>query len=135
VKISVQSGTAAPVSLTGISPEEWVEGLAGPCDWADQVNRLIGGAQVRVADRGNVQNTLTFRIRRTHASPNVAALFYVDHPGAVPHVATVTFTIVNLSGISVATRSMTSAAIKVSRESWHGCSTVMTYHIQGGRIS
>ncbi len=135
MKISVQSGQSAPVPLTGISPEEWVEGLTGPCDWAEQVNRLIGGAQVRVADRGNVQNTLTFRIRRTHASADAAALFYLDHPGSVPHVANVTLTIVNLAGRTIATRTMTSAAIKVSRESWHGCGTVMHYHITGGLIS
>lgn len=135
MKVSVQPATGAPVPLTGISLEEWVEGLTGPCDWAEQVNRLIGGAQVRVADRGNVVNTLTFRIRRTHASPDAAALFYLDHPGAVPHVAAVTFTIVDLKGKTIATRSMTQAAIKVSRESWHGSGTVMQYHIQGGLIS
>lgn len=135
MQISVQAGSSPAVSLTGISPEEWVEGLAGPCDWADQVNRLIGGAQVRVADRGNIQNTLAFRIRRTHVTPEEAALFYLDHPGSVPHVAAVTLTIVNLSGQVTATRTMQQAAIKVSRESWHGCATVMQYRLTGGIIN
>lgn len=135
MKISVQSAPGPSVPLTGISPEEWVEGLTGPCDWAEQVNRLIGGAQVRVADRGNVVNTLAFRVRRTHASPDAAALFYIDHPGSIPRVGAVTITIVDLKGVSKATRTMTQAAIKVTRESWHGSATVMQYHIQGGIIS
>lgn len=135
MKITVQSGTATPVALTGSSPEEWVEGLTGPCDWSQQVNRLVGGTQVRVADLGNVQNTLSFRIGRSHANPQVAGAFYLDHPGSVPHVGVVTFSVMALlSGSAPVYYRIDNAAVKVARESWNGSRTVMRYQITGGSI-
>ena len=135
MQITVQSGTAPAFSITGSSPEEWVEGLTGPCDWADQINRIVGGSQVLVFDRGNVQNTLSFRIGRSHANPQVAGAFYLAHPGGVPHVGTVTFSVMSLSASTqpVLYR-LDTAALKVSRESWNGSRTVMRYQIVGGSI-
>ena len=134
MRVTIQSGTVT-VGLTGDSLEEFVEGLAGPCDWADQVNRLVGGGEIRVSDRGNVANTLGFRVGRTHATPQAAGLYYLDHPGTVPHVGSIQFIILALDGTVAASRSMGNASVKVERESWGGCRTVMRYHITGGLIT
>jgi len=136
MKITVYPATGSPVDLTGSSLEETVEGLEGPCEWVAQPRQAIGADQLPQAlDLGNASNTVAFMVTRSHDSAQDANMFYLDHPGSVPHLGLVEMQVISSYGDVLARRIIAAATIKVARVRWNVCQTIMKYTITGGKIT
>ena len=122
------------LELTGTTPDSFVQGLSGSCDWVDQVVKPIGAVSAIHIDRGNVINTRAFRVHRTWPDAQTAETFFLTHPDLVPHIGDITFLVLDQRSVILARIKMLGAAIKVSPEAWLGCSTTMQYHFTGGVI-
>jgi len=132
VFIHPESGPA--LELTGADPAEGVDAAQ---DVAETMLRIHEGVQfpdITVEDGQNNRRTITFAVTREHASPGLAALYWMDHESAVPRTGAVQFIIKEPGGATVAQRWMRNAGISTRRGTWSGCATTHTYTIIGGRI-
>ena len=128
-------GSQTAAELTGTTADTFVSGLKGPTEWDLQINKLIDSQSADFQDRGNVVDELTFTVHRTWPDAQTAALFALKHASQVPHVGTIIFTVLTVTGATAGTASMAKGAIKVTREKWSGVSTVFSYKIIGQQIS
>lgn len=124
-----------PINLTGTEAAEQVSDFQLNGRNEIELGQAIAAGGIEPFDRGNQQNTITFRISRTHADPGSAAHFLFAHLMTLPPVGRVTFTFVNNVGFVIFQTYMNAGAISGYRGNFIGLSSDFYYQLVGGAFA
>jgi hypothetical protein len=118
--------TIANVPLTGLVPEENVQGFDGVPESLLQEVAALNSASRAFVPRGNKKHTLTFSIQRVQADAETAAYFLLAHEAQFPVQGTFSYQ------TDAGTFYQPNAVAVVTKYTLTGATSTHTYRVVGG---
>ena len=112
---------------SGEHPEDFV--LDG--QEAVQVEGFLRAARSQAFARGNTATSVSFRVTKEHADAQAAEEYIATHHGAIPKTGALTF-VAESAGGGGANRTLGDAALKATRRSYIGCTSIFQFEFVGG---
>lgn len=127
MKIVFDGATIADTTLEGH------QGLRLGVEFGVQAKRFLRASAVGFEDRGNMGNSLSWSVSKSHATYQDADEYFLEHAQTVSGKGDCVFT--TGQGGATGTKTLAGAVLKASGRQLKGIQTIFDYTLQGGLVT